>query len=77
MTNKDRQNSLDKKKWLASEECGTDMSGAMPYCKFCEKRFGMNCKADQSDRTKDSLCAIAYNRLVRNQQKNRLQHGDK
>lgn len=73
MKNQDRQRSLDKKKWFASEKHGTDMSGAMPYCKFCEKRFGMTCRADQSERTKDSLCAIAYNRLVRNQQKNRLQ----
>lgn len=77
MTNKNRQRSLDRKKWLVSEKLKWDMSGAMPYCDFCEKRFGMTCKADQSDRTKDSLCAIAYNRLVRSQQKNRLQPNGK
>lgn len=78
MKNQDRQNSLDKKKWLASEKKGEDMSGEMPYCDHCLwQSEWLGCCADQKERESRCLCATAYNRLVRNQQKNRLQPDSK
>ena len=69
MTNKARQKSLDKKKWLESQEQGYDMSGCMLYCEKCEYAnhstdYGY-CKASQEQRVADSLCAKAWNRIQR------------
>lgn len=78
MTNKDRQRSLDRKKWLASEKLKCDMSGEMPYCEKCLwQSEWLGCCADQEQRESNCLCATAYNRLVRAQQKNRLQPNGK
>lgn len=78
MTNKDRQRSLDRKKWLASEKLKSDMSGEMPYCDFCEHQTELLwCLCNQEQRESNCLCATAYNRLVRAQQKNRLQPNGK
>ena len=69
MTNKQRQKSLDKKKWLESEKQGFDMSGCMLYCSTCEHANHDSeegfCKASQALREKMSLCATAYNRMWR------------
>lgn len=67
MTNKERQKSLDKKKWLESEKQEFDMSGFMAYCEYCDNRGGMHgeCQATQEEREKDCLCATAYNRMKR------------
>ena len=67
MTNKDRQRSLDKKKWLESQQQGFDMSGCMLYCEKCEYAnhdtdYGY-CKASQEERESKTLCAKAYNRI--------------
>lgn len=75
MTNKERQKSLDKKKWLESEKKGEDMSGQMGWCPYCE-HFDSDvswfhqciirwCTATQEEREKQCLCAKAYNRMVR------------
>lgn len=69
MTNKERQKSLEKKKWLASERKCEDLSGKMPYCKRCYYH-GLNygdvvCLASQDKRETDCLCATAYNRMQR------------
>ena len=70
-TNKERQASLDKKKWIESQSQGFDMSGCMLYCAKCEYAdhshptdFG-NCKATQEQREKQCLCAKSYNRMAR------------
>ena len=73
MTNKQRQKSLDKKKWLESETWDMDCSGAMPYCDFCGKRYIDDhgeialtiCDATQEERESECLCAKAYNRMRR------------
>lgn len=66
MTNKERQASLDKKKWYLSEKVNIDASGTMPYCSHCEYcSDGFKCKASQTEREAKCLCATAYNRLHR------------
>jgi hypothetical protein len=66
MTNKLRQEQLDKAKWFLSETNQEDMSGAMFYCDVCEKqRNGFVCGANQEERECKFLCAKAYNRLGR------------
>ena len=75
MTNKDRQASLDKKKWLQSQEVGVDMSGRMPYCPYCKYQDSdistyhrciiLYCNATQEELECNSLCAKAYNRMQR------------
>jgi hypothetical protein len=74
-TNKERQKSLDKKKWLKSEKKGMDMSGEMLHCPYCEKRTPRDwqsdgflrhgCTATQEERETACLCATAYNRMQR------------
>lgn len=67
MTNKERQKSLDKKKWLESEKKNRDMSGAMKYCKYCGMQYFLfnGCDATQEEREQKCLCATAYNRMQR------------
>lgn len=75
MTNKERQASLDKKKWIESKQSGIDMSGRRLYCSHCEfqdsnishhyKCIITYCKATQEERERNSLCAKAYNRMQR------------
>ena len=67
MTNKERQKSLDKKKWLESEKHGKDLSGKMPYCKDCYNKwlFKSGCAVTQEEREQKCLCATAYNRMYR------------
>ena len=74
MTNKERQKSLDKKKWLSSEKNGEDMSGQMPYCfecgmqgfdRWCASHATNICTASQQEREELCYCARAYNRMVR------------
>lgn len=67
MTNKERQKSLDKKKWLESEKKGEDLSGKMPYCNDCHNRylFEERCGVTQEEREQKCLCATAYNRMQR------------
>ena len=67
MTNKERQKSLDKKKWLLSERVNIDASGTMDYCSYCNKidRSYFGCEATQEERESQCLCAKAYNRMER------------
>ena len=67
MTNKERQKSLDKKKWLESEKIGFDMSGKMNYCDACVDRylFEERCGISQEERESTCRCASAYNRMKR------------
>lgn len=71
MKNNDRQKSLDKKKWLASEQSGEDMSGKLNYCKQCEyigtsiTTGKPSCFANQREREANCLCAKAYNRMIK------------
>ena len=65
-TNKAKQKTLDKKKWLVSEELGEDMSGKMGWCNYCNCRTDFEtCVASQQEREVECLCAKAYNRLQR------------
>lgn len=71
MTNEARQKSLDRQKWIESEQQGFDMSGCMLYCEKCDRADHSHatengkCYAAQQEREKNCLCAKAYNRLVR------------
>ena len=69
MTNKERQKSLDEKKWLESEKQCEDMSGKMEYCECCSfADWWFNiCDATQEERENKCLCATAYNRMKRAQ----------
>jgi hypothetical protein len=70
MTNKERQNSLDKKKWLESEKENCDKSGEMNYCDYCLYQDVIYCNATQYEREQNNLCATAYNKMVRKGKKN-------
>ena len=66
MTNIERQKSLDKKKWIASERAGTDQSGKMLWCDSC--KYGtrdFKCEIGQAQREKECACARAYNAMKR------------
>lgn len=67
MTNKERQRSLDKKKWFESIEENSDQSGKMYYCDHCPKQNTVfnTCDADQYSREMNCLCATAFNRSER------------
>lgn len=65
MTNKERQASIDKKKWFASKEVGYDTSGMSIHCYYCNKQNGDICLATQEERESQCLCAKAYNRMKR------------
>lgn len=63
MTNKQRQKSLDKRKWIASETLQRDLSGFMFWCETCQ-HYG-NCTIPQAERERNTICATAYNRMQR------------
>lgn len=66
MTNKERQKSLDKKKWLESQTKNLDCNGIMFYCVKCQYRSKeFVCLASQEKRETLCLCAKAYNRAQR------------
>ena len=66
MTNVERQKSLDKKKYYASQIYNKDLSGNMIYCSKCEYTNCLhNCRATQKERETQCLCARAYNRMIR------------
>lgn len=66
MTNKERQKSLDKKKWIVSEKENFDKTGEMPYCFHCLwQSVYLVCEASQEKRESKCLCATAYNRMMR------------
>lgn len=59
----DTQKSCDKKKYLESLEEGRDMSGAMPWCDFCEHaQVDYTCDIGHAERVEKKICARAYNR---------------
>lgn len=65
MTNKDRQKSLDKKKWLLSEKVGTDQSGKMLWCESCKYCNLGKCGISHEQRNNENSCARAYNAMAR------------
>lgn len=59
------QKMCDSLKWNASQDLRRDLSGDMPYCKYCERHLSNNkCIASQEEREKCYLCAKAYKRMV-------------
>lgn len=65
MKNCERQKSLDRQKWLMSQEVGEDLSGEMTYCEFCGCAVDKKCTATQEERVATCLCARAFNRMKR------------
>lgn len=68
MTNKELQVRLDKRKWKASYENLTDMSGKMDYCDYCRHQAydsDYHCEVSQAEKEEKSLCAKAYLRKTR------------
>lgn len=63
LTNKDKQKELDYIKWNLSEIENKDLSGTMDYCGYCPYQLnGLSCKAEQSKREEQTLCAKAFNK---------------
>ena len=66
-----KQETLDKERWLKSEIEDCDMSGLMPYCKFCEyaskhkTKFG-NCYAPPIERIENKFCEKANKKFNKN-----------
>ena len=65
MNNVENQKRLDRKKYFKSLEFGEDQSGKMDYCKVCEFSKNNHCPIGQTSRELSTLCATAYNRMVR------------
>ena len=65
MTNKERQNQLDKQKWYVSEAKGCSQSGQMGWCNYCKHQYKNCCLKTQEERESKCLCATAYNRWQR------------
>ena len=66
MTNRERQKSLDKKKYECGQNLGIDPSGVMPYCVHCtHKTSNYGCSVSHEVRSENCFCAQAYNRMVR------------
>ena len=58
----DIQKKLDRHKWIASEATKEDMSGSMPYCRWCSHEDDGFCRIPHVDRIETNECAKAYNR---------------
>lgn len=69
MTNKERQKCLDFKKFEESANERRDKSGSMEYCEYCECSLDFHCIATQEEREKGTICAKAYNKMVRKNKK--------
>lgn len=75
MTNKGRQAKLDRERWLESKNQGYDMSGCMLYCEKCEyadhtpPTMNGKCYKTQEDRESGCLCAKAYDKATRKENK--------
>lgn len=65
MTNRKRQEWLDKQKWLLGENIKEDPSGSMCYCDFCKYQREGQCDAFQRERVKEAICAKAYNKMFK------------
>lgn len=64
MTNKKNQEIRNREKWKESEKQGTDMSGYMSYCEFCENAKSCQAKVyNFGEINANFLCAKAYNRM--------------
>lgn len=71
MTKIEKQKRLDAKKWQTSQEKGTDMNGKMSYCHYCSFRNETYdiCVQMQDDRENLCSCAIAYEKMVKENKK--------
>lgn len=80
MTNKERQESLDKARWIASEKAMRDCGGQFAHCKGCTYRStpipnttympDYHCNAAYDLRLKEFPCATAYNKFYKKRKKN-------
>lgn len=62
----DTQKSCDKKKYIESVKERRDMSGAMPWCEYCEhSQTDYTCDIEHAERVAQNVCARAYNRSRR------------
>lgn len=66
MTNKNRQEQLDKQKWLHGEKSLYDPSGSMKYCSVCQYQTNGICSLTHEERVEDTVCAKAYNKMFKN-----------
>ena len=60
----DEQLQLDFQKWLESEKQLQDLSGEMPYCSFCDFCEKCKCKATQTQRFEERLCAKTFKKYT-------------
>lgn len=73
MDNKKRQKNLDKRKWLNSEKENRDLSGKMNYCMYCRHSGECaNCLLSQDNREDWTVCATAYNRMIRRRHEEKI-----
>lgn len=76
MTNKERQEQLDKARWIKSEHAMHDCGGQFEYCEQCEQRStpisnthyvsDYHCNMSYDNRQKTCACAKAYNKHYKN-----------
>lgn len=64
MTNKQRQIQLDEEKWNESFRTKRDLSGEMPYCRYCDIK-DMCFLTSQLQKDKTFPCAKAYNKFIK------------
>lgn len=57
---KELQKNLDKRKYFESINNNCDMSGKMPYCKFCALQSMFGCTINQNIREDLKQCAKSY-----------------
>lgn len=63
ISNKAKQQELDRMKWNLSQIEQKDLSGKMDYCNYCPQQFdGCVCNIGQHVREQECLCAKAFNR---------------
>ena len=79
MTNPERQDYLDRQRWIRSEKAKQDIGGTFNYCSVCKQRSGgigtpyyiatPHCNCSYEQRKQDNTCAIAYNKYYKNKNK--------
>ena len=79
MTNKQKQEHLDKQRWIRSENAKHDLGGSFNYCNYCDYKstpIGTpyynpcpHCNTTYEQRVKETPCAKAYNKYYHSKHK--------
>ena len=79
MTNPQKQEWLDKQRWIRSEKAKCDMGGTFDYCTVCKQRSTPvgtpyynpipHCNCSYEQRKQENTCAKAYNKYYKQKNK--------